>query len=67
MPLAVDSLTPQSSREQIQKAISESVSQCMAEGGREQDQCVAMAHGIAKKKTGDGSPNRSIRAGLEKD
>lgn len=70
MPLAAESLTPDSSPEAVKKAISDSVAQCMREGGREQKQCVAMAFEIARKKTGSGSGGRQgrkkIRVGLEK-
>jgi len=68
MPLPVETLTPNSSREEIQAAISASISQCMSEGGKEQEQCVAIAQEIARKTTGDGGGNvagRKIRAGLE--
>ena len=38
MPLAVENLTAKSSKEQIQKAISTSISTCMHEGKRDQKQ-----------------------------
>lgn len=62
MPLAVDALTKDSSAEQVRKAISESIAQCTREGGRDPDQCKAMAFSIARKNT---SPD--IRRGLEPD
>jgi len=52
VPLAVDNLTKKSNIKQVKDAISESVGQCMDEGGREQDQCVAIAYDIAREKTG---------------
>lgn len=52
MPLAVDNLTKKSNIATISKAINKSVGQCMDEGGRKQDQCVAIAYSIARKKTG---------------
>ncbi len=52
MPLAVDGLRPQSSVDEISKAISDSIAQCMNEGGREQNQCVAIAYNIARRRTG---------------
>jgi len=52
MPLPVESLTRESSAEQIREAISRSIEQCMHEGGREQDQCAAIAYSIARKRTG---------------
>ena len=66
----MDSLTPNSSNEAVKKAISDSIAQCMREGGREQKQCVAIAFSTARKQTGSGSGGRQgrrkIRAGLEK-
>lgn len=67
MPLPTESLTTTSSREAIQKAISEAISQCMQEGGKDQDQCVAIAHETARRATRNGSGSsstRQIRAGL---
>lgn len=52
MPLAVENLTSKSSSEEIKFAISKSIKQCMDEGDRSQDQCVAMAYEIAREKTG---------------
>lgn len=52
MPLAVDRLTPDSSKEAIDRAISESISQCMHEGGRKVAQCEAIAFSKARKATG---------------
>ena len=51
MPTAVDNLTKDSSPDAIRAAISE----CIAterEGGREQDQAVAMCYQMAREKTG---------------
>lgn len=67
MPLPVDGLTAQSSPDAVRDAISASISQCMSEGGREQDECVAMAHEIARRQTGEGAGSpaqRQIRTGL---
>jgi len=52
MPLAADRLTPSSTPEQVSAAISESIRQCMHEGGRKQNQCAAMAYSKARKATG---------------
>jgi len=52
MPLPVDNLTPDSGLGAIREAISQSIAQCMREGGREQKQCAAMAYSIAREKTG---------------
>ena len=51
MPLAAEGLSPTSSDDEIQAAISASIKQCVDEG-REQDQCIAMAYSMAKKSTG---------------
>lgn len=66
MPLPTESLTTTSSREEIQTAISAAISQCMQEG-REQEQCVAIAHETARRATRNGSggsATRQIRSGL---
>jgi len=51
MPLPVQSLSPDSSVDQIKKAISDSISQCVDEG-KPQDQCTAMAYRFAEEATG---------------
>lgn len=52
MPLPVDNLTPQSPTTAVRDAISQSIQQCMSEGGRTQRECAGMAYGIARDKTG---------------
>lgn len=52
MPLAVNSLTPDSNDRDIQEAISQSIETCMREGGKTQEQCAGMAYGIARQQTG---------------
>lgn len=54
MPLPAEALTGRSSDEEIKQAISASIEQCMQEGGRGQDQCIAMAHEMARQATGKG-------------
>ena len=51
MPLSVERLTPTSSEEEVSKAISDSISQCVREG-KEQKVCVAMVHTMARGATG---------------
>lgn len=51
MPLKVEGLTPDSTDEEIQEAISDSIAQCVREG-REQAQCVAMVHDMTRTATG---------------
>ena len=58
MPLAVDNLTKDASIVTVNKAISKSIGQCMDEGGREQDECIAIAISIAEKKTGRTIPKK---------
>ena len=52
MPWAVDNLTPKDNIVKVNKAISTSIGQCMDEGGREQDQCIAIAISKAEEATG---------------
>jgi len=52
MPLPAESLTPESSPEQIQEAISASIEKCMQEGGKTQEECAAMAYSMARQATG---------------
>jgi len=54
MPLPIESLSPNSSPEQIKQAISASISQCVNEG-KEQDVCIAMVYRMAEKATGRSS------------
>lgn len=51
MPLAVESLTPQSDLASIRDAISKSIEQCVQEG-KDQKQCAAIAYEYAREKTG---------------
>lgn len=50
MPLSVETLTPDSSPEEIKTKRSESISQCVKEG-REQKQCVAIVYNYIREKT----------------
>jgi hypothetical protein len=52
MPLSVEQLTSDSTDAEVQSRISESISQCMEEGGTEQKQCAAIAYDIARRQTG---------------
>jgi len=52
MPLPVENLTPDSPEGTIREAISQSIAQCMREGGRDQKQCAAIAYSYAREKTG---------------
>jgi len=61
MPLAVDTLTPANNDKDIQDAISQSIEQCMREGGRTQEQCAGMIYGIARDKTG-----KELQAGRQR-
>ena len=59
MPMPAESLTAQSTPEQVRQAISDTIAKCVAEGGK-QEQCVAIAYSMAKAHTGN-----NIRKGLE--
>ena len=63
MPLPAESLTKDSSDDQVKKAVSESIAACMEEGGRSQEQCVAMAYSMARKATGRELKKKSQRLG----
>ena len=60
MPLPAESLTAKSSDDDIKAAISESIRMCMEEGGREQDQCIAMAYSMARQATGKGKTRLAL-------
>jgi len=51
MPLAVESLTPESSMPAIREAISKSIQTCIDEG-KDQRECAGMSYDIARDKTG---------------
>lgn len=54
MPLPTDSLTRDSSTEVVRQAVSATISQCMDEGGKNRNQCVAIALESARRRTGRG-------------
>lgn len=62
-PLPVEGLSPTSSLDDIKRAISRSIEQCVDEG-RNQDQCVAMAYNMAAKATGKDT-SALTRPGME--
>lgn len=51
MPLPVESLNKDSGIDQVRKAISASIAQCVKEG-KDQKQCAAIAYEMARKQTG---------------
>jgi len=51
MPLPVQSLNPNSSPDDIKRAIARSIEQCEEEG-KSKDQCIAIAYRYAEKATG---------------
>lgn len=61
MPLPVDSLTSSSSTQQVRDAISQSIEQCMKEGGKNQKECAGMVYGIARDKSG-----KSLQEGAQR-
>ncbi len=52
MPLPVEGLTPDSPEGIIREAISQSIAQCIKEGGRDQKQCAGMVYDMAREATG---------------
>jgi hypothetical protein len=62
-PTPAESLTPQSSPEEVKKATSDCISQLMKEGGRPQEQCVAICMSQARKATGKQLKPKSTRIG----
>ena len=59
MPMPAESLTPQSTAEEVRAAISATIAKCVEEGG-EQKQCTAIAFSMARRQT-----SGLIRQGLE--
>ncbi len=54
MPLPTETLSRDSSPDIIREAVSASISQCMSEGGKSREQCVAIALDSARQRTGRG-------------
>ena len=52
MPTAAEQLNKDSSPDQVKKAVSSCISQLMDEGGRKQEQCIAICYAQAEKSTG---------------
>ena len=63
MPTAADSLTPESSPDDIQRGISACIKQMMDEGGRSQEQVIAICHSEAEKATGRPVQRKSTTVG----
>jgi len=63
MPTQAESLTPQSGEEDTQAAISSCISQMMKEGGRSQEQIIAICHEQARKSTGRELKKKATRLG----
>jgi uncharacterized protein YgiB involved in biofilm formation len=51
MPLAAESLSPDSNDMDVREAISKSIEKCMQEG-KSQKECAAIAYSYARKTTG---------------
>jgi hypothetical protein len=60
MPTKAESLNPNSSESEIQKALSDSIEQLMKEGNRTHEQCIAIAHSQAEKAVGRSITRKSI-------
>jgi hypothetical protein len=52
MSYPVQSLSPNSSPDDIKKAIARSIEQCMKEGAKSRDNCIAAVYRYAEKSTG---------------
>lgn len=63
MPLPAEGLGKESSNDQIKSAVAESIKMCMDEGGRSQEQCIAMAYSMARRATGRKIGKKSISLG----
>jgi len=63
MPTKAESLTKDSSPESTKAAISSCISQLMDEGGRSQEQCVAICMEQTRKATGKQLKKKSTRIG----
>lgn len=66
MSLHTENLGRESTTEAVQQAISDTISQCMAEGGRSKEQCTAIALESARQRTGRGlgQGGTKVRQGL---
>lgn len=63
MPTRAEGLTPESSPEAVQAAISSCISQMMGEGGRPQEQVIRICYEMARKATGKELAKKSTRIG----
>ncbi len=63
MPTPAEGLTAQSSPDAVQGAISSCISQMMGEGGRSQEQVIAICHSMARKATGKALKKKSTSVG----
>lgn len=63
MPTAAEGLTKDSSSEAVQGAISSCISKLMKEGGRKQEQVIAICYSQARKATGKALKKKSTTIG----
>ena len=63
MPTRAEGLTSASSPEHVKGAISSCISQMMKEGGRPQEQVIAICYSQARKSTGKEIARKSSRIG----
>ena len=63
MPTAAEKLTMGSSEDMMKGAISSCIEQMMHEGGRSQEQVIAICHEMARKSTGRALKKKSTRIG----
>jgi hypothetical protein len=60
-PYIVEGLKPTTGKDDISRAISESIAQCMESGERSQEQCEAIVHDMARKAQGGASGGPALR------
>ncbi|MCH7745508.1 MAG: DUF4011 domain-containing protein, partial [Chloroflexi bacterium] len=66
MPLATEKLSPDSTDDQIQAAITNAIQECMADGSRDQAQCVTIAQLTAQRAIRRNLPDsRGIRVDMD--
>ncbi len=63
MPTAAERLTKDSSPDAVKGAISSCISQMMDEGGRSQEEVIAICHSMARKATGKELKPKSTQVG----
>lgn len=63
MPTDAENLTKDSSPESVKGAVSSCIKQLMDEGGRKQEECIAICYSQARKSTGKELKPKSVSIG----